>query len=68
MVAYDPNAGFRISIDIAINCPSKFPTFATLSLISSLERSDSDLKFMLKLDYNSSVNSPKWLDGYQVFF
>jgi hypothetical protein len=66
VVSYDSNAGFRISVDMVINSPSKFPTFASLTLISPLERSDSDLKVITKLDYNSGVKSFKYLDGFQV--
>lgn len=66
VVSYDSNAGFRISVDIVINCPSKFPTFASLLLVSPLERSDSDFKVITKLDYNSGLKSFKFLDGYQV--
>ncbi len=51
---------------MVINSPSKFPTFASLTLISPLERSDSDLKVITKLDYNSGVKSFKYLDGFQV--
>lgn len=51
---------------MVINCPSKLPTFATLQLISKLERSDSDFKANTKLDYNSGVKSFRYLDGYYV--
>ena len=66
VVSYDSNAGFRISVDMVINSPSKFPTFASLMLISPLEGSDSDFKVITKLDYNSGVKSFKYLDGFQV--
>jgi hypothetical protein len=68
VVSYDSNAGFRISLDMVIDCPAKFPTFASLLLISRMEKSDSDLKVITKLDYNSGLKSFKYADGFQVSY
>ena len=68
-MSYDSNAGFRVSVDMALNCGSKkYPTFAMLSMVSRSDNNDSDTKFNLKLDYNSFIKSPKWTDGFHVCF
>ena len=69
---YDPNAGFRISVDGANNIALKAIPFVNITFLSKIVASrdqgqgNDDRKSCVKLDYTSGTRTPKWNDGYHV--
>ncbi|CAG9315098.1 unnamed protein product [Blepharisma stoltei] len=69
---YNPKMGFKIAIDAIHNIPTETPHTVIISLnppgnLYSTSNISQDVEFNTKLDWNSSIRTPTFLDGFHTY-